>query len=96
MLATVIAGVAQFERELIQERIRSGMAAAKARGRKLGRQPGQRPKSGRLAAEVIAMVMEEKLSYRVVAKRLDLSKNTVMEIMKRHRGAGQGKAAARG
>ena len=96
MLTTVIAGVAQFERELIQERIRSGMAAAKGRGRKLGRQPGQRPKSGRLAAKVIAMVMEEKLSYRVVAKRLDLSKNTVMEIMKRHRGAGQGKAAARG
>jgi DNA invertase Pin-like site-specific DNA recombinase len=36
MMATVIAGVAQFERELIQERIKSGMAAAKARGRKLG------------------------------------------------------------
>lgn len=85
MMATVIAGVAQFERELIQERIRSGMAAAKASGRKLGRQPGQRPKSDRLAAQVIGMVEEEKLSYRMVAKRLDLSKNTVMEIMKRHR-----------
>ena len=34
--------LAAFERELIQERIRSGMAAAKARGQKLGRQPGQR------------------------------------------------------
>lgn len=85
MMATVIGGVAQFERELIQERIRSGMAAAKARGRKLGRQPGQRPKSDRLAAKVIRMVEEEKLSYRIVAKRLDLSKNTVLEIMKRHR-----------
>jgi DNA invertase Pin-like site-specific DNA recombinase len=73
---------------LIQERIKSGMAAAKARGRKLGRQPGQRPKSGRLAAKVITMV-EEKLSYRLVAKRLDLSKNTVLEIMKRHRRADQ-------
>jgi putative DNA-invertase from lambdoid prophage Rac len=85
MMATVIAGVAQFERELIQERIKSGMAAARARGRKLGRQPGQRPKSGRLATKVITMVEGEKLSYRIVAKRLDLSKNTVLEIMKRHR-----------
>ena len=45
MIATVIAGIAEFERELIQERIRSGIAAAKARGNRLGRQPGQRPKS---------------------------------------------------
>jgi DNA invertase Pin-like site-specific DNA recombinase len=90
MMATVIAGVAQFERELIQERIKSGMAAAKARGRKLGRQPGQRPKSSRLATKVISMVKEEKLSYRIVAKRLDLSKNTVLEIMKQYRRSGQG------
>ena len=93
MMATVIAGVAQFERELIQERIKSGMAAARARGRKLGRQPGQRPKSDRLAAKVIRMVEEEKLSYRIVAKRLDLSKNTVLEIMKRHRRADTAQAA---
>ena len=94
MMATVIAGVAQFERELIQERIRSGLAAARARGRVLGRRPGQRPKSDRLAAKVIALVEEEKLSYRVVAKRLDLSKNTVTEIMKRHRAARARKTAA--
>ena len=31
MIATVLAGIAEFERELIQERIRSGIAAAKAR-----------------------------------------------------------------
>ena len=66
------------------------MAAAKARGRKLGRQPGQRPKSSRLATKVISMVKEEKLSYRIVAKRLDLSKNTVLEIMKQHHHSGQG------
>jgi DNA invertase Pin-like site-specific DNA recombinase len=47
MMATIIAGIADFERELLQERIRSGIAAAKARGKRLGRQPGQRPKSGR-------------------------------------------------
>ena len=30
MMTTIIAGIANFERELIQERIRSGIAAAKA------------------------------------------------------------------
>jgi hypothetical protein len=34
MIATVLAGIAEFERELIQERIRSGIAAAKARGKR--------------------------------------------------------------
>ena len=48
MMATILAGVAEFERELIQERVRSGIAAAKARGQRFGRQPGQRPKSDRL------------------------------------------------
>lgn len=49
MMATMLAGIAEFECELTVERIRSGIAAAKARGKKLGRQQGQRPKSDRLA-----------------------------------------------
>ena len=40
MMATVIAGIAEFERDLMGERIKSGLVAAKARGRVLGRQPG--------------------------------------------------------
>ena len=49
MMATMLAGIAQFERDLLSERVKSGLAAARARGKKLGRQPGQRPKSDRLA-----------------------------------------------
>jgi len=45
MMATVIAGLAEFERDLLRERVRSGLAAAKARGKVLERKPGQRPKA---------------------------------------------------
>jgi putative DNA-invertase from lambdoid prophage Rac len=84
MMATIIAGIAEFERELIQERIRSGIAAAKARGKRLGRQPGQRPKSDRLAPKVLALVATGR-SYRLIGRELGLSKNTVAEIVKRTR-----------
>jgi DNA invertase Pin-like site-specific DNA recombinase len=86
MLATIIAGIADFERELIQERIRSGMAAAKARGKRLGRQKGQRPKSDRLAPRVLALV-EKGRSYRLIGREVGLSKNTVAAIVKRARSA---------
>ena len=86
MVATVLAGIAEFERELAQERIRSGIAAAKARGKRLGRQPGHRPKSDRLAASVMALVARGR-SYRLIGRELGLSKNTVAGIVKRHRGS---------
>ena len=84
MLATVVAGIAEFERELIRERVRSGMAAARARGKKLGRQPGQRPKSDRLAPKVLALVTQGR-SYRLIGRELGLSKNTVADVVRRNR-----------
>ena len=35
----MLAGIAQFERDLLSERVKSGLAAARARGKKLGRTP---------------------------------------------------------
>ncbi len=84
MMATMLAGIAQFERDLISERVKSGLAAARARGKKLGRQPGQRPKSDKLAPKVMALI-EEGRSYRWIARDLGISKNTVGDIVKRNR-----------
>ncbi len=84
MMATLLAGIAQFERDLISERVKSGLAAARARGKKLGRQPGQRPKSDRLAPAVLKAV-EDGRSYRWIARDLQISKNTVADIVKRNR-----------
>ena len=84
MLATVLAGIAEFERDLISERVKSGLEAARARGRKLGRQKGQRPKSDRLAPKVMAAI-EEGRSYRWIARDFGISKNTVAGIVARSR-----------
>lgn len=82
MLATFLSGIAEFERDLISERVKSGLAAAKARGKMLGRQVGERPKSARLAPKVMALIAEGR-SYRWIARDLGISKNTVVDIAKR-------------
>lgn len=84
LIAAIMASLAEFERDLLSERVKSGMAAARARGRKLGRQPGQRIKSDKLSPKVIRCI-EEGLSYRTIAAKLKISKTTVTDIVKRHR-----------
>ena len=63
----------------------AGIAAAKARGKRLGRQRGQRPKSDRLAPKVLALIAQGR-SYRLVGREVGLSKNTVAGIVKRNGG----------
>lgn len=84
LIASVMASLAEFERDLLRERIRSGMAAAKARGKTFGRRPGQRIKSDRLAPKVLDLVAEG-LSYRRIGRELNLNKDTVGAIVKRSR-----------
>jgi DNA invertase Pin-like site-specific DNA recombinase len=81
LMRTIMAGLAEFERDLIRDRVKSGLAAARARGVKLGRQHGQRP-SDKKAKRVLVM-RKEGLSYRLIGRNVGLSKNTVMEIVRR-------------
>jgi putative DNA-invertase from lambdoid prophage Rac len=84
LIAHLMASLAEFERDLVRERVRSGIAAAKARGQKLGRQQGQRVKADKLSPKVLQLV-ESGYSYRKIAEKLNLSKTTVNDIVKRHR-----------
>ena len=86
LIASLMAALAEFERDLLRERVRSGIAAARKRGVVFGRQPGQRIKADRFAPKVLKLVGEGQ-SYREVSHRLGLSKNTVLDIVKRDRAA---------
>jgi DNA invertase Pin-like site-specific DNA recombinase len=77
---------AEFERDLLRERVRSGITAARKRGVVFGRRPGQRVKADRFAPKVLKLVSEGQ-SYREISHRLGLSKNTVLDIVKRGRAA---------
>jgi len=81
LMRTIMAGLAEFERDLIRERVKSGLAAARSRGVALGRQVGQRPSDKK--AKKVLRLHEEGLSYRLIGRNVGLSKNTVMEIIRR-------------
>jgi putative DNA-invertase from lambdoid prophage Rac len=81
LMRTIMAGLAEFERDLIRERVKSGLAAAKSRGVVLGRRVGQRPRDKK--AKKVLQLHEEGLSYRLIGRNVGLSKNTVMDIIRR-------------
>ena len=68
LMRTIMAGLAEFERDLIRERVKSGLAAAKANGVVLGRKSGFRP-SDKKARRVLEMHAEG-LSYRLIGRNL--------------------------
>ena len=86
LIASLMAALAEFERDLLRERVRSGIAAAKKRGVTFGRRPGQRIKADRHAPKVLQLVGAGQ-SYREIRHRLGISKITVLDIVKRDRAA---------
>lgn len=79
-----MASLAEFERDLIRERVKSGIAAAKASGKKMGRQAGDNIKADKFSDKVMKLVAEGK-SQRDIATQLNLSKTTVNKIVKANR-----------
>jgi DNA invertase Pin-like site-specific DNA recombinase len=68
----------QFERELIRERTRAGLAAAEARGRKGGRKPVITSEKLKRAREII----EKGLTVREAAIRLKVGKTALYEAIR--------------
>ena len=91
LIAGLMASLAEFEHDLLRERVRSGIAAAKVRGQTFGRKAGFRL-SDKHSAEVIRLSKDEGMSQREIAARLGISKTTVNQILRReatYRGPGR-------
>jgi putative DNA-invertase from lambdoid prophage Rac len=86
LIASLMAALAEFERDLLRERVRSGITAARKRGVVFGRRRGQGIKADRFSPKVLKLVSQGQ-SYREINHRLGLSKNTVLDIVKRDRAA---------
>jgi putative DNA-invertase from lambdoid prophage Rac len=81
LMLTVMSGIAEFERDLLRERTLSGLARAKAKGKKLGRQVGQNP-SDKYAKKVLHYLADGK-TVRWIAQELHISTTTVQAIKRR-------------
>lgn len=76
LLMHLLGAFAEFERNLIVERVRAGLVNAKAKGKRLGR-PIKRNE------EEIRTLRTNGLSIRSIAKELKISKSTVQSVVSR-------------
>jgi DNA invertase Pin-like site-specific DNA recombinase len=76
----VIGAIAEFERSLISDRTRAGMAAAKARGQHLGREPKMTDEDAEWARRMIEL---GRMSALEVARTLRVSMPTLYRALRR-------------
>ncbi len=76
-LAGMLAVFAEFEREILRERVKAGVAHARAKGTVLGR-----PKSAaKKVDEVRRLYRKEKLSKSEIARRLGIGRTSVRRLL---------------
>jgi putative DNA-invertase from lambdoid prophage Rac len=87
LLLSVLAGVAEFERELIRDRTKAGLARAKAKGKRLGR-----PRK-HLDIDKVLDMRDKGLSYRKIAEELGVTRPTLWKRLKNEGGNGSKETA---
>ncbi len=77
LMLTILGGIAAFERDLMLERQREGIAKAKAEGKYKGRAPTARAKG-----DEVKRLKAEGLTADAIAERLDIGRASVFRILK--------------
>jgi len=77
MLTTIMCALAEFERDLIVERTKEGLEAARVRGRKGGR----KPKNEKDIKIALSMYDSQEFSVAEICKRCDLSQGTLYKAI---------------
>ncbi len=75
-MAGMLAVFAEFERELLRERVRAGLAQARAQGRVLGRPPSAATK-----AKEVQRLFAKGLSKAEIARRIGIGRTSVRRIL---------------
>ena len=84
----VFGAVAQFERDLISERTKAGLAAARARGKRGGRPAKLKPKDIR----IVKQIMKDKtVTASDIARRFGVSRATIQRGLKMDRESAEAK-----
>lgn len=78
----VFAALAEFERDIISERTKAGLAAARARGRKGGRPKGLSKKAQHTAIIAENLYLERELSIKEICEQLSTSKGTLYNYLR--------------
>lgn len=79
LMLTMLGAVGEFEREIMLERQREGIAKAKAEGKYRGRKP--------LAKEIVEEILrlsQTRMTREKVAERMDIGVATVYRVLKEH------------
>jgi DNA invertase Pin-like site-specific DNA recombinase len=74
LVFAIFAAMAEYERALISERTRAGLAAARARGRQGGR---PRKMDGKTVQIAMSLMADQSMSATEVARRLGISATTL-------------------
>jgi len=75
LMAAILSAIAEFERDLIRERVKSGIAAARAKGRKFGR-----PRVSESAIAFVHQLRSEGKSYSQIAAISGVSRTKVAQL----------------
>ena len=86
LMLNILASFAQFERALIAERVRAGMARARREGRHIGRPGGTTTPEFRARwTELRPRVLDGRMSRREAAQALGVSRSTVLRLLRDER-----------
>ena len=76
LILNVMSSVSQFEREMMLERQREGIAKAKAEGKYKGRKPTARAKT-----DMVKLALDKGVSKAQICKDLEISKSSLYRII---------------
>ena len=75
-MAGMVAVFAEFEREILRERVRAGIAQARKEGR-----PHGRPRTATLKADEVLRLKAERVSHSEIARRLGIGRTSVRRVL---------------